>query len=63
MGIKLRGNKWAGPFKILHVRDYNVELDIQNKHKSINKSRIKPAEKARSKYGRIYKPVDRLGVE
>jgi len=61
---KLRGNRWLGPYVVSKAFEHNVELDITGKHKIINNSRVKPAEKPRSsRFGRIYKTVDRLGVE
>jgi len=60
---KLRGDKWIGPFIISKVGRHNTEIIVKNKPKIVNSSRVKPAEPPRSsRFGRVYKQVDRLGT-
>ena len=60
---KLRGDLWKGPFKILDITPFNVKLDEGKRQVWQHKNRIKRAEKPRqSRYGRVYKKVNRLGI-
>ena len=55
---KLRSDLWQGPFVIEKVRYPNVTIADKTYHMN----RIKRAEPTRSRYGRRYKRVERLGI-
>lgn len=58
---KLRKDLWQGPYKVTNTNEKgNVEVDIRGKKKWIHVNRVKPAEKSR--YGRIYRKVERYGI-
>ena len=60
---KLSKNNWKWPYIVKGKNKFNIKLEVEGKTKVVHSKRVIPAERLRSRYGRIYKPVERLGIE